>query len=71
MNKRIQHRLFERDNGHGYLNPGPGTVLDSALVENEGDRIFDFFLIPHKATVATALPVHFKVIHNSSSLSKD
>ena len=28
VNKRITHRLFEQDNGNGYLNPGPGTVLD-------------------------------------------
>lgn len=32
VNKRISHRLFEKDNG-GYCNPGPGTVLDTALVE--------------------------------------
>jgi len=34
VNKRITHRLFEKDNGSGYINPGPGTVLDTALVEN-------------------------------------
>ena len=34
VNKRITHRLFEKDNGNGYLNPGPGTVLDTALVES-------------------------------------
>jgi len=33
VNKRITHRLFEKDNGNGYINPGPGTVLDTALVE--------------------------------------
>jgi hypothetical protein len=27
VNKRITHRLFEKDN-QGYMNPGPGTVLD-------------------------------------------
>jgi aubergine-like protein len=70
VNKRITHRLFEKDNG-GYMNPGPGTVLDSALVESEGKTIFDFFLIPHRATIATALPVHFKVVHNSTLLTKD
>jgi aubergine-like protein len=70
VNKRITHRLFEKDNG-GYMNPGPGTVLDTALVESEGKTIFDFFLVPHRATVATALPVHFKVVHNTTSLTKD
>ena len=71
VNKRITHRLFEKDNGNGYVNPGPGTVLDTALVEKQEDQTFDFFLIPHKATVATALPVHFKVVYNSSTMNKD
>lgn len=31
---------------------------------------FDFFLIPHKATVATALPVHYKVVHNTTGFKK-
>ena len=33
VNKRISHRLFEKDNGN-YINPGPGTVLDTVLVES-------------------------------------
>lgn len=71
VNKRITHRLFEKDNGNGYINPGPGTVLDTALVEKQGEQTFDFFLIPHSATVATALPVHFKVVYNTSSMNKE
>jgi hypothetical protein len=71
VNKRITHRLFEKDNGNGYVNPGPGTVLDTGLVENQGDNTFDFFLIPHTATVATALPVHFNIVYNTSSMNKD
>jgi len=36
-NKRISHRLFEPGQYQGeYVNPGPGTVLDTALVESEG-----------------------------------
>ena len=53
VNRNISHRLFYRDNG-GYINPGPGTALDVGLVESQGDKFFDFYLIPHKATVATA-----------------
>ena len=53
VNRNITHRLFYKDQAH-VINPGPGTVLDMGLVENQGDQIFDFFLIPHKATVATA-----------------
>jgi len=53
VNRNISHRLFYKDNG-GYINPGPGTALDVGLVEDQGDKYFDFYLIPHKATVATA-----------------
>jgi len=28
-------------------------------------------LIPHKATVATARPVHYKVVHNTTGLTKN
>jgi aubergine-like protein len=62
--------LFAKDNGNK-INPGPGTCLDSVLVQNQGDKLFDFFLIPHKATVATAQPVHYDIVYNSSLLNKD
>lgn len=70
VDRNVSHRLFYKDNGH-VLNPGPGTVVDTALVENQGDQLFDFFMIPHKATVATAQPVHYKVVYNTSNLKKD
>lgn len=53
VDRNISHRLFYKDNG-SFINPGPGTALDMGLVENQGDKFFDFYLIPHKATVATA-----------------
>eukprot|EP00347_Sterkiella_histriomuscorum_P020908 403335999 len=65
IDKMTSHRLFLKSN-QDVWNPGPGTVLDTALVENQGDHIFDFFMIPHKASVATAMPVHFMVVYNNS-----
>ncbi|TNV84199.1 hypothetical protein FGO68_gene5845 [Halteria grandinella] len=67
VDRNIQHRLFDKT---GTLNPGPGTILDTALVENQGDLLYDFFMVPHKATVATAQPVLYKVVYNTSSLNK-
>jgi hypothetical protein len=32
VDRNVSHRLFYKDNGH-VLNPGPGTVLDTGLVE--------------------------------------
>lgn len=46
-------------------------MLDTGLVEKQGEDLFDFYLIPHRATVATALPVHYKVCWNTSKMSKE
>lgn len=54
-----------------YENPKSGTLVDTSIVTEQGQTIFDFYLIAHNATVATARPVEFKVIHNTSSLSKN
>jgi hypothetical protein len=70
VNRNIQHRLFVKQNGD-CLNPGPGTVVDSALYECNSEFQFDFYLIPHKATVATAQPVLYKVVYNTSGMDKD
>jgi aubergine-like protein len=70
VDKRVSHRLVEKDSDTGFLNPAPGTCVDSGLVESVGDVNFDFFLIPHKATVATALPVHYMVVHNNTGMAK-
>jgi aubergine len=70
VDKNTTHRLFEKDNGHGYVNPGPGTIVDTGLVEHQGENKFDFFLIPHKATIATARPVHYDVVYNTTGVKK-
>ena len=53
------------------LNPAPGTVVDTCLTESTGiPNMYDFYLIPHKATIATALPVHYRVAYNTTKLDK-
>ena len=71
VNRNVTHRLFQMNTSTACINPGPGTVVDTALVENQGDQMFDFFMIPHNATVATAQPVHFQLAYNSSGLDKE
>ncbi len=71
IDKKISHRLFDKDSQGNFKNPGPGTVLDTGLVENDGDVVFDFLMIPHHATIATALPVHFDVAYNSTGMKKN
>ena len=52
------------------LNPPSGTLVDTGIVENQGEKEFDFYLVPHNATVATANPVYFKVVYNTSDFEK-
>ena len=46
------------------LNPSPGTVLDISVVYEEGQRLFEFFMISHEVNEATAYPVHYNAVHN-------
>ncbi len=68
VDKRINSRFAEKV-GDDYANPAPGTVIDAGLVEHPANGTFDFYMIPHKATVATSLPVHYYVARNTTSLS--
>jgi hypothetical protein len=63
-------RLFEKNNGD-IFNPGPGTVVDTGIVENDGKNCFDFFMIANNnPKTATAQPVHYTVVVNTMNLSK-
>ena len=67
VDKRINTRFAEKE-GDTYKNPAPGTVVDTGLVEHPANGTFDFYMIPHHATIATALPVHYYVAKNSTGL---
>jgi hypothetical protein len=69
VDKKINTRFAEKYQDT-YKNPAPGTVVDSGLVEEAGDLTYDFYMVPHKATVATALPVHYHVVKNTTALRK-
>ncbi|TNV83358.1 hypothetical protein FGO68_gene12639 [Halteria grandinella] len=71
VDKNINERFFTKSNSQGIGNPIAGTVIDTDLVERDGDRLFDFFMIPHKAMVATAMPVLYQIIQNTSGLTKE
>jgi len=70
MNKRVSTRLLEQIDNE-VINPAPGTMLDSGVVEIGGDKNFDIFMIANEnPKTATALPVHYKIIHNTTVMSK-
>jgi eukaryotic translation initiation factor 2C len=52
-----------RDPSKGSYNTVPGTVVDRH-VTGYGDKVWDFYLQPHKALQGTARPSHYIVIKN-------
>lgn len=47
VNKRINQRMFAKaSDGQTMINPPPGSIIDSKLVENQSTKCFDFFLVP-------------------------
>ena len=69
VNQKLNQRLFVKNNGN-YINAGAGTVVDTQIVKTQEESRFDFYLVPHSATVATALPVHFDVKYNDCQFDK-
>jgi len=69
VDKKINTRLVEKVN-NSYANPAPGTTVDKGLVEHapNGAGSFDFYMVAHRATVATALPVHYFVVKNTTAM---
>jgi len=64
-------RFFEYNNGDTF-NPGPGTCLDNIVVEKDGQKEFDFFMVSNdNPNTATALPVHYDIAYNTTDLAKD
>lgn len=69
VNKRVTTRFFERVNGN-VINPDIGTVIDKSVVQSNDNRIFDFYLVSNRnPTSATALPVHYQVVINTTQLT--
>ena len=63
-------RFFEKINGH-HINPGPGTLVDQGVVENDESSLFDFYMVPNEnPTSACAKPVHYQVVVNTTGLNK-
>jgi aubergine len=70
IDKKINTRLVEKQ-GDTYANPAPGTVVNTSITEHApGSGSFDFYMVAHKATIATALPVHYFVVQNTTSMTQ-
>ena len=69
VDKKTNQRFFVED-GANVINPASGTCIDTCLVESQDKDMYDFYLIPHKANIATACPVHYRVAYNTTGLTK-
>jgi hypothetical protein len=70
VTKNISTRLFEKVNGE-VINPAPGTLVDTGIVESDGKDTYDFYMIANdNPRTATALPVHYTVAMNTTGMSK-
>lgn len=46
-------------------------MVDSAIVKSDGNKIFDFYMVSNNnPKTASALPVHYSVVLNTTNLSK-
>jgi len=59
------------------INPGPGTMVDTGIVESDGgnlkdiNKTMDFFMVSNdNPKTATALPVHYHIVHNTTGMNK-
>lgn len=75
--KRISTRLLEEFDASAVVNPGKGTMVDKSIVDSNDvastdvNKNFDFYMIANdNPKTATALPVHYKIIMNSSGMNK-
>lgn len=70
VNKKVTTRLFEQVNGE-VINPAPGTLVDTGIVQDDGNTTFDFYMIANdNPKTATALPVHYSVAMNTTGMTK-
>lgn len=72
LDKNSGMRFLEQyDNKGMIVNPGPGTVVNQAVVTSDGDQEFEFYMVSNNnPSTATALPVQYQVVFNTSDLSK-
>lgn len=68
VNKRVGARFYLRSANDRYLNPQPGTVIDTTVTRK--DR-YDFYLVSQSTRHGTVAPTYYNIIHDESGLSAD
>ena len=71
VNKNNITRFFKTTNEEE-KNPKEGTVVQTDIIFNDSDTLFDFYMVANKnPKTASARPVHYEVVINTSNMTKD
>ncbi|XP_025076463.1 piwi-like protein 1 [Pomacea canaliculata] len=65
VQKRINTRIFLRENDRKLENPPSGTVLDHTVTKRD---MYDFFLVSQHVRQGTVSPTHYIVLHDNIGL---
>jgi len=69
VTKRVPIRFFLRRGGN-YVNPEPGTLVDSTVTKHVSEMI-DFYIVSQSTNQGTVSPTHYNLIHDSSGWNLD
>lgn len=68
VKKRIMTRFFRPDQREGFVNPQPGTIIDSFVTKDEW---YDFFLVSQSVRQGTVSPTSYNVIFDDTGFQPD
>ena len=68
VNKRIGARFYMRAANERFINPPPGTVIDSGVTR--ANR-YDFYLISQSTRQGTITPTYYNIIHDEVGFGPD
>eukprot|EP01080_Neovahlkampfia_damariscottae_P008147 gene8147-12608_t len=66
--KRIHTRLFKELGQNNFVNPSPGTIVDTGITNHEA---LEFFLVSQNANQGTATPTRYQCIKNTAKFGID
>merc|ERR1719383_261802 len=69
VTKRVPSRFFLR-RGPNYVNPQPGTLIDSTVTKHCSEMI-DFYIVSQSTNQGTVSPTHYNLIYDSSGWNLD
>lgn len=70
VTKRIPQRFFLRRGPKEYVNPPPGTVVDTTVTKHDS-AMYDYFIVSQSTNQGTVSPTHYNIIYDTSNWNMD